>query len=71
VDVVCLQPGAKIWVASEVVIVIADHHGDFDAGPGGSKLIENSLVRLYYVLELFDSMDESQFPEPKCIADDQ
>src|SRR5215467_12478327 len=45
VDVVCLQPSCKVCVATEVVIVIADHHSDLDTSPGGSELIENGLVR--------------------------
>ena len=70
-DVVHFQLGRKVWVASEVVIVIADHHGDLDTRTGGSELIENGLVRRNDVIELFDTLYESQFPEPERVADDQ
>jgi len=70
-DVVQFQLGRKVWVASEVVIVIADHHGDLDTRTGGSELIENGLVRRNDVIELFDTLYESQFPEPERAADDQ
>jgi len=58
-----------LGVASEIVIVIADHHGDLDAGSSGAKLIENGLVCRNYVIKLFDSPHESQLPESKRIAD--
>jgi hypothetical protein len=34
-------------------------------------LIENGLVRRNDVIELFDTLYESQFPEPERVADDQ
>jgi hypothetical protein len=70
-DVVCLQPSCKVCVATEVVIVIADHHSDLDTSPGRSELIENGLVRRNDVIDLFDALYESQFPEPERITDDQ
>src|SRR5215472_5427833 len=65
VDVVSLQPSCKVCVASEVVIVIADHHGDLDMCTGGSELIENGLVRHDDVIKLFDTLHQSQLPEPE------
>ena len=50
VDVVCLQFVRKVSIASKVVVVITDHHGDLDVRTDYSELIENGLVRLYYVL---------------------
>ena len=47
------------------------HHGDPDTRTGGSELIENGLVRRNDVIELFDTLYESQFPEPERAADDQ
>src|SRR6516162_2557449 len=55
-DVVCLQLGRKFRVASKVVIVIPDHHCNLYACTRGSKLVENGLVRLHYMIELLDSM---------------
>ena len=50
--------------------MIADHHGDLDARPGSAELIENGLVRRNYVIELFGSAHEGQFPESERVADD-
>src|SRR6516165_11361913 len=50
VNVVCLQLGRELRVASKVIIVITDHHSDLDACTSSPELIENGLVRLYYVL---------------------
>jgi hypothetical protein len=52
----CSQLGYKVWVASEVVIVIADHHGGLDTRTGGSELIENGLVRRNDVIKLCDDL---------------
>ena len=38
------------------------------AGPSGAELIENSLVCRNYVIKLFDSPHEGQFPESERIA---
>src|SRR5215470_14712138 len=62
VDVVNLQPSCKVCVASEVVIVITDHHGDLDMCAGGSELIENGLVRCNDVIKLFHTLHETQLP---------
>src|SRR5215510_573381 len=70
VDVVRFQLRCKRGVACKIVIVIADHHRDLDARAGGAELIEDGFVRRNYVIELFYSLHEGQFPEPKRIADD-
>src|SRR5215813_9646611 len=69
-NVVLSQFGGKFGVASKIVIVIADHHGDLDARPGSAELIENGLVRGNYVIELFGSAHEGQFPESERVAHD-
>ena len=51
--------------------MIADHHGHLDARPDDLELIENGLMGLDDVVELFGTGDESQFPEPKRIAYDE
>src|SRR5262245_1084800 len=68
-NIVLSQFGGKFGVASKIIIVIADHHGDFDAGPSSAELIENGLVCRNYVIKLFDSPHEGQFPESERIAD--
>src|SRR5262249_4382770 len=68
-NVVLSQFGGKFGVASKIVIVIADHHGDLDARPGSAELIENGLVCRNYVIKLFDSPHEGEFPETERIAD--
>jgi hypothetical protein len=71
VDVVCPQPSRKGRVASKVVIVIADHHGDLDTFAGGAELIENGLVRCDDVIKCFDTLYESQLPESERITNNQ
>ena len=61
-DVVGPQFVRKGRIASQVVIVIADHHGDLDARSGGAELIENGLVRRDDVVELFDSLARGSVP---------
>ena len=58
-------------IAGQVVVVIADHHGHLDARADDPELIENGLMGLDDVVELFGSVDESQFPEPKRVAYDE
>ena len=45
-----LQFVGKVSIASKVVIVITDHHRNLDVRTDYSELIENGLVRLYYML---------------------
>src|SRR5262249_45161577 len=71
VNVVCQKPSCKASVASKVVIVIADHHGDLDTCAGGAELIENGLVRCNDVIEFFDTVHECQLPESERITNDQ
>src|SRR5262245_36002528 len=71
INVVLSQFGGKLGVASKIVIVIADHHGDLDAVPSDAELIENGLVCRNYVIKLFDPPHEGQFPESERIADYQ
>src|SRR5215475_6739116 len=70
VDVVCFQISRIRGVASKIVIVIADHHRDLDPCAGDAELIKNGSVRRNYVIELFGSPREGQFPEPERIAED-
>src|SRR5215475_13749355 len=70
-DVVCLQFLHKGRIASEIIIVIPDHHGHLDARTGGPELIENRLVRLYDVRKPFDPAYKRELPEPKRVAHDQ
>jgi hypothetical protein len=70
-NVVCLQLLRKGGIASEIIIVIADHHGHLDARAGGLELIENGLMCGYDVREFSDSTHEGEFPKSKCVADDQ
>ncbi len=70
-DVVCLEFVHIGRIASQLVVVVANHHGHLDARPGNSELIENRLVRVDYVFKLFDSVHESQLPEPKRVSNDE
>ena len=70
-DVVCLQFLHKGRIASEIIIVIPDHHGHLDARASGPELIENRLVRLYDVRKPFDPMHKRELPEAKRVAHDQ
>ena len=70
-DVVCLQFLHKGRIASEIIIVIPDHHGHLDARAGGPELIENRLVRLYNVRKPFDPAHKRELPEAKRVAHDQ
>jgi len=70
-DVVCLQFLHKGRIASEIIIVIPDHHGHLDARAGGPELIENRLVRLYDVRKPFDPAHKRELPEAKRVAHDQ
>ena len=58
-------------IASQVVVVIADHHGDLDGRPSNPELIENRLVRLNDVRKLFGTVHEGQFPKAKGVADNE
>src|SRR5262249_30918073 len=69
-NVVLLKLGGKFGVASKIIVMIANHHGDLDACPDSAELIENGLVRRNYVIELFGSVHEGQFPESERVADD-
>jgi len=51
--------------------VIADHHRNLDTFAGGAELIENGLVRCDDVIKFFDTVHESQLPEPERITNDQ
>jgi hypothetical protein len=70
-DVVCLQFLHKGRIASEIIVVIPDHHGHLDARAGGPELIENRLVRLYDVRKPFDPAHKRELPEAKRVAHDQ
>ena len=70
-DVVCLQFLHKGRIASQIIIVIPDHHGHLDARAGGPELIENRLVRLYDVRKPFDPAHKRELPEAKRVAYDQ
>src|SRR5262245_804168 len=48
--------------------MVADHHGHLDARARYPQLIENRLVRLDDVFELFGTAHERQLPEPKRVA---
>jgi hypothetical protein len=70
-DIVISKLGCKGCIASQVVVVISHHHGHSYASPGGSKLIENRLMGVNYVLKLFSPVHESEFPEPERITHDE
>src|SRR6516162_10089741 len=70
-NVVLSQFGGKFGVASKIIVMIADHHGDLDARSSGAELIENGLVCRNYVIKLFDSSHEGQLPKSERIADYQ
>ena len=61
----------KVRIASEIIVVVPDHHGHLDARSGGPELIENRLMRPYDVRKPLDPAHKRQLPEAKRIAHDQ
>ena len=71
VDIVCSQLLHKFGIASEIIIMIADHHCHLNARAGDRELIENGLVCRYDVRKPFDPTNEREFPESERVTDDQ
>src|SRR5262245_51515871 len=68
-DVVRRELAGEASVAGEVIIVVADHHGDLNARSGRPQLIEDRLMRPDDMVEPVEAGHEREFPESEGISD--